>query len=222
MKQRTGPFPHGVLVNMTGWRFGRLLVLAKVDNLPDGQPVWLSLCDCGNLHLAVSGNLRNGGTQSCGCLYRETRSTANLKHGLSSHPLYNIWRNMHRQCYDPSSYQYEKYGGRGIGVSEEWHGTPGLIQFVQDMHPKPEGHYLGLIDWDDDFSVANCARVPPRHMSRRRRDNRMITWRGRTLALCEWGEETGISDKTRAYRLKAWGEEDLDRIFLTPLRGGKS
>lgn len=221
MKQQDGPFPHGRLVDMTGWRFGKLTVIEKAGNADDGHPIWLCRCDCGDTHQVRSGNLRNGGTISCGCLYRATRGVANRTHGLSKHPLYSIWRAMHSKCYKPHDPQFHRFGAKGIGVAEEWHGPDGLVQFIQDMGPyKPENHCLALVDVEDDFSPGNCQWAERGTIARRRRDLRRITWRGETHAVCEWAEIVGIQEKTLGYRLDHWGEEDLDRVFLTPVRGG--
>ena len=65
--------------NLTSKRFGRLLVVKQVDDqiLPCGQHVamWLCKCDCSDETIIVSGRrLREGHTQSCGCLRRELSS----------------------------------------------------------------------------------------------------------------------------------------------------
>jgi hypothetical protein len=61
----------------------------------------------------VSTNLLNrGGTQSCGCLISETRTT----HGKSKDKIYQIWHNMKSRCVESN----KNYGGRGISVCSEW------------------------------------------------------------------------------------------------------
>lgn len=220
MRQRPGPFPHGPLVDMAGWRFGKLTVLEKVDNAHDGHPIWLCRCDCGRTKRVRSGNLRNGGTTSCGCVYRASRKTANATHGLSKHPLYSIWRGMHSKCYKPHDPTYPAYGGRGIGVDPAWHDDDGLRRFIEDVGGEvPTNCALALIDMDKDFGPDNWQWARRGTIARRRRDLHRITWRGKTLSLCEWAEIVGINEKTLGYRVKHWGTEDLDRVFLTPLRG---
>jgi len=61
-------------IDMTGRRFGRLVVLHYVG--PGGcGAAWLCACDCGAQKAVYGGHLRNGRTRSCGCLHREA-STA--------------------------------------------------------------------------------------------------------------------------------------------------
>lgn len=62
------------LKDLTGQRFGRLMVLHRDETKPKGhghKAYWICQCDCGNIVSVVGTNLRNGMTQSCGCLQRE-------------------------------------------------------------------------------------------------------------------------------------------------------
>ena len=67
----------GKLRDLTGQRFGRLVVLNRVDdyrppNDPDKmQPCWRCVCDCGQVVIAQGNNLKRGGTRSCGCLRKD-------------------------------------------------------------------------------------------------------------------------------------------------------
>lgn len=61
-------------IDLTGKRFGRLLVLSRAKNNKDGRTMWLCRCDCGNERIIMGKCLRNGHTQSCGCLARDINS----------------------------------------------------------------------------------------------------------------------------------------------------
>lgn len=58
-------------IDLTGDRYGRLLVLSKSSDRIHGRTAWNCLCDCGNTKVASGKTLRNGGTRSCGCLHIE-------------------------------------------------------------------------------------------------------------------------------------------------------
>lgn len=65
------------LINMTGQRFGYLLVLKRLPN-QGKKTMWQCQCNCGN-QVAVSGsNLRSGHSTSCGCKKMEARSSKDL------------------------------------------------------------------------------------------------------------------------------------------------
>jgi len=60
--------------DITGQRFGRLVVIRLSDERKDNQTVWECKCDCGNVVLVRNSSLRRGDTKSCGCLQREKAS----------------------------------------------------------------------------------------------------------------------------------------------------
>lgn len=59
---------YNKLIDLTGQRFGKLLVLQRANNI-GLQPAWICKCDCGTItHPILGSNLRRGVTKSCGCL----------------------------------------------------------------------------------------------------------------------------------------------------------
>jgi len=125
---------------------------------------------------------------------------------------------MLEKCYNPDDPGWPSWGGRGIGVVEEWRGALGIIQFVEDMGERPKGHALGVIDVYDDFGPFNCEWVPHGHWYRKKRWLNPITWDGRTQGLLLWAEELGIAYKTLKWRIAHWGN-DWERI-MNPAPGG--
>lgn len=55
------------LIDISGKKFNRLLVLEKCEN----SRKWKCLCDCGNITFVDSRYIRHGSTKSCGC-YRKS------------------------------------------------------------------------------------------------------------------------------------------------------
>ena len=58
------------LENLTGQRFGKLIVLDRVGT-KNKNTTWLCQCDCGNKVIVRKDHLKSGNTQSCGCLNQE-------------------------------------------------------------------------------------------------------------------------------------------------------
>ena len=52
---------------LVGQRFGKLVVIQQLPSDARGQRKWLCMCDCGNTHIATTGNLNRGHTTNCGC-----------------------------------------------------------------------------------------------------------------------------------------------------------
>lgn len=62
----------GTFKDITGKRYGRLIVLEPTKERKQGAVVWKCKCDCGNITYASRSNLEQGYTKSCGCLQSET------------------------------------------------------------------------------------------------------------------------------------------------------
>ena len=144
------------LIDLTGRRYGRLIVIERVTN--DGRSVrWLCRCDCGNEREVRGASLTTGNTSSCGCLHRELQSSVPLKHGAAKRGrktrTYVCWKGMRRRCYDPKNKRYKDYGGRGIRVCARW---SDFANFLSDMGEKPYGLTLERVDNDGDYEPGNC------------------------------------------------------------------
>ena len=61
--------------DLTGQRFGKLLVVEKTGERYNGKILWRCKCDCGNEILVNTASLNNGNTKSCGCLRSEVNSS---------------------------------------------------------------------------------------------------------------------------------------------------
>lgn len=55
-------------IDLTGQKFGKLLVLEKTNKRKWKSVIWKCQCDCGNIVEVDSHSLRKGNTKSCGCL----------------------------------------------------------------------------------------------------------------------------------------------------------
>lgn len=53
---------------LVGQRFGKLTVIKRVENNKFGHVCYLCQCDCGGQSIVDATNLRNGITNSCGCI----------------------------------------------------------------------------------------------------------------------------------------------------------
>ena len=61
----------GKFVDLTGQRFGRLVVIKLSTPKGTKHHKWLCKCDCGNECVVLGHNLVGGHTKSCGCLRKE-------------------------------------------------------------------------------------------------------------------------------------------------------
>ena len=61
----------GGLKDLTGMRFGKLIVIERKGSNKYGRALWLCKCDCGNEKIQSSRDLLGGHATSCGCSKKE-------------------------------------------------------------------------------------------------------------------------------------------------------
>jgi len=156
--------PHP-LIDLTGRRFGRLVVHHRAPPEPGKKPVWVCICDCGNTKMIVGGSLTRGFSTSCGCVQRAAMSARRTTHGRrrldgnsfgndhrSNDLTYSSWSAMKLRCRD-----HPKYAGRGIRVCPRWLGPGGFANFVKDMGERPaRGMSINRIDNAGHYCAATC------------------------------------------------------------------
>ena len=135
------------LINRTGQRFGKLVVLEQSGRDKLKKVLWLCSCDCGKKLNVVSGSLVTGNTTSCGCI------VPNFKHGGSGKYSYNTWRAMMRRCYSTKDKDYLRYGGNGVVVCKRWHD---YSNFVADMGEPDGDETLDRINPYGNYELDNC------------------------------------------------------------------
>lgn len=64
-----------------GNTYGRLTVISREMNSALGQAKWRCICRCGKTLIVHGADLRNGHTQSCGCLVSDVVTQRNWKGG---------------------------------------------------------------------------------------------------------------------------------------------
>lgn len=157
------------IVDLSGKRFGKLLVIEKAERhiTESGQSVqmWRCICDCGNETIVRHSNLQSGNTISCGCYHNEKFGDINRSHNLSnkSH-LYGVWKTMKDRCYREKSKSYKNYGGRGISVCDEWRNDyKAFYDWSMKNGYKEEQNENGVnilsidrIDNDGNYEPSNC------------------------------------------------------------------
>lgn len=68
------------IIDLTGQRFGRLVVVRREVDTNCKDSKWLCKCDCGNEIIVLGINLKNNSTKSCGCLRKESSRKTHKKH----------------------------------------------------------------------------------------------------------------------------------------------
>lgn len=147
----------------------------------------------------------------------------NIKTGLGHHSLAPTWYEMHRRCYNPRMIHFDKYGGAGIFVCQGWHS---LETFISDVGERPEGQTIDRKDNLGSYTCGHCEQcksqgwlknwrwATSKEQQLNRRNNRLITFQGRTQPFTVWADEYGIRRDTLWGRLdRGW---EMEKALTQP------
>lgn len=205
--------PHGPKrKDLTGMRFGRLVVLSYDHSDRYSNRYWRCICDCGNETISVGNGLLAGTTASCGCRNREIVKEVNTTHGMWGTRLYKLWSGMIQRCTNPNGDHYDNYGGRGIFVCNEWNDFENFKNWALDNGYK-EGLTIDRINNDDGYYPENCRWVDQITQQNNRRNNRYITWNAKTHTIAEWARLFGLSYNALWYRVRNNDMRDFEDYF---------
>ena len=115
---------------------------------------------------------------------------------------------MKSRCYSPDNKDYRLYGGRGIGVCDEWrNNTEKFIEWAVN-----NGYELGLTieryDTDKGYSPENCTFIPMSRQPFNTSRNRYIRYKGEIHTISEVAKMEGVSHEAIRKRVKhGWYEE---------------
>lgn len=210
----------GAFINLTGRRIEgtRWTVISRGQNTAAGKVRWNCLCDCGKEKLVSASSLRQGDSLSCGCLQKEIVTL----HGMSNSPEYDAWIQMKQRCYNSNSFNFERWGGRGIVVCERWLNS--FADFFADVgsRPSPEHSIDRYPNRDGDYEPGNVRWATTAEQLLNRDITRWYTHAGKTLSLKDWSREPGIdlsySCLLRRLDIMGW---DFEKSITTPKMEGR-
>lgn len=192
------------LIDISGQKFGRLLVLKtytkQLKNYKAAVAFCDCICDCGTKITIRKGNLVNGHTKSCKCFRVETSSKRHYIHGKSKSSEHKIWSAMKRRCNNTKDQFYKYYGGRGIMVCSAWLNS--FVQFYKDMGPRPsKKHSIERRNNNKGYSKSNCYWATYKEQSNNRRNNAKFKYKGKWVTVFQLSQISNKSQKLIYHRL---------------------
>jgi hypothetical protein len=130
-------------------------------------------------------------------------------HGLSQTRLYRIWALIKDRCFNHNTTCYVNYGGRGIGICNEW------LDFETFYYWSLKNGYSDLLtidrkDNDGNYTPSNCRWVDRKTQQNNMRANHKIVYKGELLNMSQIIEITGFNRNTVNGRIRlGWQDKDL-------------
>lgn len=206
---------HFNLIDLTGLSFGRLSVVSLSHTNLNGA-YWRCLCECGASHVVLGKLLRNGKTNSCGCLRKETSRDKQFLHGEANSPTkeYEAYKNARSRCNNPKNIGFAHYGGRGIEFRFE-----SFQAFLRELGRRPSpSHSLDRINNDGHYESGNVRWAVKAVQLMNRSVAKPVTFHGESKPVRQWAEEAHLHIGTVKSRMQTgWCIE----CALTIPAGGK-
>lgn len=207
-------------MNLVGMRFGRLVVTAHIKGSRHGAVE--TICDCGNAHISYSSNLTRtgkGASRSCGCLNREICAALQTKHGACKTPEYRSWKNMIVRCENKNIKHYDRYGGRGIKVCDEW--RQDFTKFLEHVGPRPsQRHSIDRINNDGDYEPGNVRWATMKMQARNTKRSVVVVVNGKEECAIDVWRMGNVPSGTFYNRLKK-GWDPIEAATTPPIPTGK-
>ena len=194
-------------IDLTGKRFGNLVVMYDTGERKRKSICWMCQCDCGNFKIVRSIELIKGDTKSCGCLHSKVVSERMRTHGKSKTRLYRVWAGIKNRCYNQSASNYIYYGGKGITMYDKWRDDYASFeewayQNGFDDSLTSQECSIDRIDTSKGYTPDNCRWVSHTAQCNNQTSNKMLTFNGETMSMAEWARKIGIKYTTLRARIR--------------------
>jgi len=186
---------HSKIIDLTGKKFGDLIVSGLYKRSKNGKCIWECKCKCGNICYKWGDTLRRGKKPSCGCGSSKLISNALKKHGMFGTNIYKRYYSIKNRCYNKRDKNYKNYGARGITMCTDWVDEKnGFLNFynlaIKNGYKKDLT--IDRIDNNKGYYPENCRWVNYKEQVRNRRNSLYLKTNKGKEYLKDFCERVGI------------------------------
>lgn len=118
---------------------------------------------------------------------------------------------MKSRCLNSNDKRYERYGGRGIKICDDWKNDFEMFYRWAITNGYKENLTIDRIDTNGNYEPSNCRWITTYQQNRNYSKNHNITYNGITKCVSDWADYFNINRTTVLYRLKVG--KPLDEVF---------
>lgn len=177
--------------DLTGQKFGRLT--AVLVDRTTSRIRWICLCSCGNEVSVSASKLRDGNTQSCGCLRTELAGTHTIKHGHGGNArskTYSSWAAMLTRC------RHADRNYANLTVCAQW---LSFDNFLKDMGERPKGTSIERKNNSEGYHPGNCVWANRQTQNCNRTNVLLFEHNGQIKNLSTWCRDLGNLNYAKVY-----------------------
>lgn len=178
----------GKKIDLSGKRFGTLVVISRNGTNKHRHSTWNVVCDCGKQKVMDINAIKRA--KSCGC-QRNVGNKGGTKHGKSNSRLYGIWKHMRLRCDKKHASKYPRYAGRGIAVCEEWNDWPSFERWAMS-NGYSDDLSIDRIDNDGNYEPSNCRWADGVTQQNNQSNNVFVNYQGQTLTIAQLARQECI------------------------------
>lgn len=199
-----------------GKKYGCLTILEYYKTGNCGVEFYVK-CDCGNIFTKRFDKIKNGG-------YCCKKCVSNYKTKIHHKQLYKTWRGMKYRCskHKTNNPNYNNYYLRGIRVCDEWKNDYFAFEkwsldngYKEEKLPNGRNKLtIDRIDVNGNYEPSNCRWVDMKIQANNTRNNKYITYNGKTQSLANWCRELNLDynlTNNRLFHAKLSIEEAFQR-----------
>lgn len=198
----------GKFIDLTGNRYGMLVVLKRDTSAKSKVTKWICKCDCGTIKSIFGCSLKSGRSKSCGCQMNKGVKGQNQTHGLTHTRIHKEWCSMRRRCR-PNSPDRKIYYDRGITVCPEWEND--FIPFYEWAMANGYNDTLTIdrIDVNGNYCPENCRWITNEMQQTNKTNTIRVVYEGQEYCLRTLCLKIGFPYKLAHKRYKKLKERNL-------------
>lgn len=203
---------RGLFKDISGQRYGKLTVIKRSGSNKHRFATWLCRCDCSREIIVSTNSLNTKHYVTCGrCICERTSSGDKKVESWQS-----IYRGMKDRCYNKKSKDYQKYGGRGISICEEWLRSIQAFKEWSENSGYARGLTIDRINNDGNYCPENCRWATPSVQANNKSTNHIMIIDGVKMNVTECANKYGINRSLLYHRLNDKKMSDFDAVH-TPI-----